>query len=333
MPHARLHTADCLTILRDMADDSIDSVVTDPPYGLNFMGQKWDAETPKIEICKELLRVLKPGGHLIMFGGPRTYHRMAVAVEDAGFEIRDQLLWLYGSGFPKGNKAIGNAVDSQEWDGWGTILKPAHEPAVLARKPFKGTVDDNVLDHGTGALNVDGCRVEGYGANWKSNIRYPNGYFKGFKPIASENTKGGRWPANLCHDGSEAVDDILGDKSRYFYCGKISSSERNAGLEGFGSGVKLYTNIALQERPNHHPTVKPIALMRWMCRLITPPGGAVLDPFMGSGSTGCAAVLEGFDFIGVDMEQGYVDIAQNRIDHYRKCPGEPEPDSFNKPRG
>jgi len=383
-----LHNGDCLEVLRGMADNSVDSVVTDPPYGLEFMGKDWDApwksdrrqvfdgtltdvrENPfgrskvrygqgasyggqvaqmhafqswATEIFAECLRVLKPGGHLLSFGGSRTYHRMAAAVEDAGFEIRDQIMWVYGSGFPKSldvSKAIDKAAGAdrevirpktyglandggysgglnttkprsescevtapateaaRQWEGWGTALKPAHEPIVMARKPLAGTVAANVLAHGTGALNIDGCRVDGearpvmvrtetvVGANSMAG--------KSTGATASgETTTAGRWPANLIHDGSDEVETLAGSAARFFYCAKASKKDREAG--------------------NNHPTVKPTDLMRYLCRLVTPPGGVVLDPFTGSGSTGKAAMLEGFRFIGIEREPEYIEIARARI--------------------
>jgi site-specific DNA-methyltransferase (adenine-specific) len=381
-----LRQGDCLDVLRTIDTNTIDAIVTDPPYGLSFMGKRWDYDVPSVEVWYECLRVLKPGGHLLAFAGTRTQHRMACRIEDAGFEIRDMIAWVYGSGFPKSldvSKAIDKMDASEEqerrrlrftawvrstgitsrqideatctnmgghyttaasqpaimtrehleqcrhllggvpewiereadirsvesrnmaarevvgqhratapgcnmrvgmtgcdydkvgsitapatdaarqWQGWGTALKPALEPITVARKPQAGTVAANVLEHGTGALNVEGCRV------------------------------GGRWPANLIHDGSEEPAALLGDAARFFYCAKASRSDRGEG--------------------NTHPTVKPTDLMRYLCRLVTPPGGTVLDPFMGSGSTGKAAALEGFHFLGIEREAQYLDIARARI--------------------
>jgi DNA modification methylase len=440
-------------------DNSIDSIVTDPPYGLSFMGKKWDYDVPSVEIWAECLRVLKPGGHLLAFAGTRTQHRMAVRIEDAGFEIRDMIAWVYGSGFPKSldvSKAIdkmdaaqeqgarrlrftswvrstgitsrqideatgtnmgghyitaasqpaimtrehleqcrhllgdvpewvereadirsvesrnfaerevvgkarrvpdskvtrphfaaisGDGTASREyfdtapateaarqWAGWGTALKPALEPITVARKPLIGTVAENVLAHGTGALNVDGCRV-GNNAGWS----YPNGRggsgWHGRESLSANLSEPmaatqGRWPANLIHDGSEEVVGLFpvttsgalnaghkqgagsfgkvggdyitgnygndsGSAARFFYCAKASKRDRNEG--------------------NNHPTVKPTDLMRYLCRLVTPPGGTVFDPFMGSGSTGKAAAIEGFSFIGAEMQKEYFDIAVARI--------------------
>jgi DNA modification methylase len=323
-----LHQGDCLELLTLYADNSIDSIVTDPPYGLSFMGKKWDYDVPSVEIWKECLRVLKPGGHLLSFSSARTYHRMTCNVEDAGFEIRDQLMWVYGSGFPKNhnvgkyihklktdgccrevkNKGVGNTngkffvagkhLDNREetpsdneWEGWGTALKPAHEPIVLARKPFKQSVAKNVLEHGTGAINIDGCRVpsdEPITINTFDNGAKPFGDAVG-EPYTSRQSEG-RFPANFIHNG---IDE---EWSHYFYCPKANKKERG---------------------DNNHPTVKPINLMTYLCRLITPPGGTVLDPFMGSGSTGIASVKEGFQFIGIELDPEYLQIAKHRINELR----------------
>lgn len=336
----QLHLGECLTVLRTMPDASVDAVVTDPPYGLSFMGKRWDYDVPSVEVWAECLRVLKPGGHLLAFAGTRTQHRMAVRIEDAGFEIRDMIAWVYGSGFPKslnvakqidrkdgrlgwespnsgkyggdgngmcrpGTKRMPN-IDveletdaARQWQGWGTALKPALEPITVARKPLAGTVAENVLAHGTGALNVDGCRV-GRDTNdvsgWSqsgskaSENRAMSGanYAREAKPDAD-----GRWPANLIHDGSDEPTGLLRDAARFFYCAKASKADRGDG--------------------NTHPTVKPTDLMRYLCRLVTPPGGVVLDPFMGSGSTGKAATMEGFRFIGIERDEGYFSIANARI--------------------
>lgn len=441
---AELFLADCLVALKAMPDNSVDSIVTDPPYGLSFMGKRWDYDVPSVEIWAECLRVLKPGGHLLAFAGTRTQHRMAVRVEDAGFEIRDMIAWVYGSGFPKSldvskaidkaggaspreqsemlrakrqvqgltreqvaeavgctpssvrdweegraratgapvefivpsedyrakladllgysadeRRIVGFAVDrrddstvygigpsgalrsgghtdaASQWKGWGTALKPALEPITVARKPLIGTVAANVLAHGTGALNIDGCRVPGVaerpgttpasdGARNSMSGSLPR---QDYEPSAS-----GRWPANLIHDGSDEALAAFpqapgqlakaaeggdrrksqntygvmnrgsngaipradaGSAARFFYCAKASKKDRGEG--------------------NAHPTVKPTELMRYLCRLVTPPGGTVLDPFMGSGSTGKAALLEGFVFIGIEREQESFDTAAARI--------------------
>lgn len=338
----QLHSCDCLELLATLPDNSVDSIVTDPPYGLSFMGKKWDYDVPKVEIWEECLRVLKPGGHLLAFAGTRTQHRMAVRIEDAGFEIRDMIAWVYGSGFPKSldvSKAIDKAAGverevtgqmgkcgmataaenyegndkwsglrrdnpateaAKQWQGWGTALKPALEPITVARKPLIGTVAQNVLEHGTGAINVDGCRVAtddnlngGAYSNGSKDLGAASSYATGVN--AGEFVQpSGRWPANLIHDGSEEVTELLNDAARFFYCAKTSKKDRGEG--------------------NGHPTVKPTDLMRYLCRLVTPKGGLVLDPFTGSGSTGKAAMLEGFRFIGAEMNPEYVAIAKARIE-------------------
>ena len=361
----RLMQGDCLERMKEIPDGSVDSIVTDPPYGLSFMGKKWDYDVPSAEIWAEALRVLKPGGHLLAFAGTRTQHRMAVNIEDAGFEIRDMIAWIYGSGFPKSH----NLKD--KWDGWGTALKPALEPITVARKPFKGTVAANVLEHGTGAINIDGCRVGDFQNTTPSGVDRRNaklaelGYRPGEYQMGEKvpDTPPGRWPANLILDGSDEVraafpeakgqqGDIKGhtstrqspngcfgkmapamdhlarvesDKSaaRFFYCAKASKKDRNEGCEQIAArryshdGRQTPIENAYQRNAsrasNNHPTVKPTDLMRYLCRLVTPPNGIVLDPFMGSGSTGKAAMLEGFRFIGVELDQDYFDIAKRRI--------------------
>jgi len=379
--NATLYLGDCLEVLRTLPDNSVDSVVTDPPYGLKFMGKKWDHDVPPVEVWAECLRVLKPGGHLLAFAGTRTQHRMAARIEDAGFEIRDMIAWVYGSGFPKsldvskaidkaagarGHDAVGfNAAGigksnggskfrsdhpdyvkpvaiteaAQQWQGCGTALKPALEPITMARKPLVGTVAANVLAHGTGALNIDGCRVGVEGGTSRSmQASYPK------NPDGTEDRSGswartgheilaldaGRWPANVIHDGSDEVvagfpdvkgavsngrkgkagiyeDGIgsaaqapgyadTGSAARFFYCAKASKSDRNSGAG------------------NTHPTVKPTNLMRYLCRLVTPAGGAVLDPYMGSGTTGVACHQTQRAFIGIEREPKYFDIACRRIE-------------------
>ncbi len=342
-----LHHGDCLEVMRGMPDNSVDAIVTDPPYGLGFMGKEWDHGVPSVAIWCEALRVLKHGGHLLAFAGTRTQHRMATAIEDAGFEIRDMIAWVYGSGFPKSldvSKAIDKAAGAEreilgpnpstagrkeckgrfggtegayqtetrervsnitapateaarQWQGWGTALKPALEPITVARKPLaEPTVAANVLAHGTGGLNVDGCRV-GDNAGWS----YPNGRggsgWGGRESLENNMTEpmaatSGRWPANLIHDGQAAA-DLLGNAARFFYSAKASKRDRSAN--------------------NNHPTVKPTDLMRYLVRLVTPPTGVVLDPFMGSGSTGKAARLEGYGFIGIELNPDYLAIARERI--------------------
>ena len=319
---------DCREVLREFADNSIDSVVTDPPYGLSFMGKSWDYQVPQIDVWSEVFRVLKPGGHLLSFFGTRTYHRGVIPIEDAGFEIRDQIGWLYGSGFPKSSNQDG------EWEGWGTALKPAHEPIVVARKPLIGTMAANLAAHGVGALNIDGCRV---GDEWRSYapkgtsvnaamIRVPE-HRAGL--AGDEVTVQGRWPANVIHDGSDEVLDAFPTSS---VTGKRSTRSREAVVEGTnwlsdnhksieytdgGSAARFFYCAKASKKDrgegNVHPTVKPTDLMRYLVRLVTPPNGMVLDPFMGSGSTGRGAVLEGFNFIGIEMSTEYMDIADARI--------------------
>lgn len=352
---------DSLEVLKDFQDSYFDSVVTDPPYGLAFMGKKWDYDVPQVELWKEVYRVLKPGGHILSFAGSRTYHRMAVNIEDAGFEIRDMLGWLYGSGFPKSHN-IGKAVDklqgneretlteiqkenlfekekeiisekktkdfshhkgsmmskettdkfdtktknitktkgNSEWEGWGTALKPAHEPIVMARKPFNTSVAENVLTHGTGGINIDECRVGTDGGTKKidtENCRESLGkYGDGLNGGKVQSLNEGRFPANIIHDGSEEVLEVFEESSRFFYCAKASKAERNMG-----------------DNKNHHPTVKPIKLMEYLVRLVTPKEGIVLEPFAGSGTTLIACKQQGFNYIGIEREQEYCDIAEARL--------------------
>lgn len=410
----QLMHGDCLERLKELPDNSVDSVVTDPPYGLSFMGKKWDYDVPSEDVWRECLRVLKPGGHLLAFAGTRTQHRMAVRIEDAGFEIRDMIAWVYGSGFPKSldvSKAIDKAAgaervvvgrwkptgtarparngshscakttadcgydpdtdamvaitapatpEAQRWSGWGTALKPALEPITVARKPIAGTVAENVLAHGTGGINVDGCRVEHVTVDGGSLATNPhllesiNGG-NGGHIIAHEKERrvvtphaAGRWPANLIHDGSDEVvglfpSDKQGSASRFFYVAKASKKDRDEGcdhLPEHQEGLQLprgkcpdcetwknsgelkckcggewqMTSNPPPKARNNHPTVKPTALMRYLCRLVTPPEGIVLDPFMGSGSTGKAAMLEDFQFIGIEREAEYIEIAKARIE-------------------
>ena len=408
--------------MKTLSDCSVDAVVTDPPYGLSFMGKKWDYDVPSVEIWREVFRVLKPGGHVLSFGGTRTYHRMVVNIEDAGFEIRDQVQWIYGSGFPKSHnvsKAIdkmagvkgeeyiredfakrSNKIPQREsqvicgekgiynkpatpaaktWDGWGSALKPANEPICLARKPLeKGlTLAENVLKYGTGAINIDGTRIEAadqskFEKNWDRVQSEKNESGK----IAREGGKlgaidlrdrapQGRWPSNLLLDEEAAAmldaqsgtlksgalnkghkqnqsndkfqkakgerfilknyGNDSGGASRFFYVAKASKAERNRGLEGMPGKFTATMNDGIGAREhnekepsaynqNFHPTVKPIKLMQYLITLITPPGGKVLDPFMGSGSTGVAAKNLNRNFIGCEMSPEYFEIAKKRID-------------------
>lgn len=386
-----------------LADNSIDAVVTDPPYGLSkepdmmevmkhwmngddyvhtgggFMGKSWDSFVPGPAIWKEVFRVLKPGGHLLAFFGSRTYDLGTLAIRLAGFEIRDQIMWVYGSGFPKSldvSKAIDKSApttdEAKQWSGWGTALKPAHEPICVARKPLEGIVAANVLAHGTGGLNIDGCRVAageqikggsgGLLSHKRDNTEYPQ---KEWSP-----SERGRWPANFVHDGSDEVikhfpytksgaikagssagvdmragnsdntrksgrpvqprniSSDEGSAARFFYCAKASKADRNEGVSltvtSAADMVERDADSAGMNSPragagrtsgarNDHPTVKPAELMRWLVRLVTPPGGTVLDPFTGSGSTGKACAIEGFEFIGFEMDGHYCEIAEQRI--------------------
>lgn len=376
-----LINADCREVLACMADDSVDSIVTDPPYHLTsiakrfgpgqapaqfgtdgafarasrgFMGQTWDGGDIAFdpELWAECLRVLKPGGHLLAFSGTRTYHRMAYAIDLAGFEIRDMLEWIYGSGFPKGG------VDDE---GRGVALKPAHEPICMARKTFRGSVADNLAAHGVGALNIDACRVpsEPRPLIESKNENAANTFGDGLNGSRRAGiTDAARFPANVLHDGSP---DVLagfpdtksgggpkprtqantygaptvsesapqgpnsGSAARFFYCAKASKADRDVGCGGLETRSVGSLNMrsdahaersgALPEaRGNTHPTVKPTDLMRWLVRLVTPPGGLVFDPFTGSGSTGRAAILEGCRFVGAEMTDEYIPIARARID-------------------
>jgi DNA modification methylase len=401
---------DCLEVMRGLADNSVDAIVTDPPYGFSqhdapdivdalkawlagepylrpgggFMGKTWDSFVPGPEVWRECLRVLKPGGHALIFAAPRTQDLMGIALRLAGFEIRECLMWVFGSGFPKSHD-VSKAIDreagadrwsqpitapatpaAKQWQGWGSALKPAYEPILLCRKPLEGTLAANVLEYGTGAINVDGCRV-----GTEESLRRPagltalgqnRGWNKHENKLMTTGGTTGRWPANLIHDGSEDVvglfpltgaskaggksgrdpgmwsgkkqtdrgghNDNGGSAARFFYCAKSSKADRDEGLDAFAEkhAAAMQGNlvenqrlsgdgkpIATPLRRNHHPTVKPTDLMRYLCRLVTLPGGIVLDPFMGSGSTGKAAVLEGFQFIGIEREPEYIAIARARI--------------------
>lgn len=386
MSHFTLHLGDCIDVMRTLPDASVDAIVTDPPYELGFMGRNWDASgiAYSVAMWAEALRVLKPGGHLLAFSGSRTYHRMVCAIEDAGFEVRDQIIWLYSSGMPKSRafaKYDMKGEAAQGWEGWGTALKPAHEPICVARKPLQGTVAANVLAYGTGGLNIDACRVPVADAAYARNCAGDRGHDQNrtrameFGMTAGSASDLGRWPANVMHDGSDAilaefaqygnkganapvhtrgadkyrntygafkgdVDEAgstyhgdTGTAARFFYCAKATRSDRNDGCEGmdkrdlnWSAGTQnpgsFQSPNTDRSSENHHPTVKPTALMAYLVRLVTPPGGVVLDQFMGSGSTGKACVQEGFDFIGIDMTAEYVAIAQARIEHAQRLRAE-----------
>lgn len=415
-----IYNGSMLDMLQVIEPNSIDAIVTDPPYELNFMNKGWDncGISFNPDTWKKCYEVLKPGGYLLAFGGSRTFHRIAVAIEDAGFEIRDTIMWLYGSGFPK-SMNIGLAIDkkkdikseiiasyerynepsgivnigqgerkkvihkvkkaSNEWQGWGTALKPAYEPVIVARKPFKGSLVDNIIENGVGGLNIEECRVKtednlnGGGYNTKGNSQKSKedatSYY--LKVLEKEFIQPeGRFPTNVIHDGSEEVEGLFpqkagggsgtydftktsqenttyiitniksghhfgdsGSAARFFYTAKASKKDRDEGLDGFEqmqttdgyirnneeSTRKFGANSAL--RRNIHPTVKPCELMQYLVRLVTPRGGIVLDPFMGSGSTGKAVMFENrernadYKFIGIDLEEKYCQIANARIDY------------------
>jgi site-specific DNA-methyltransferase (adenine-specific) len=365
----------------------VSAVVTDPPYGLSFMGKKWDYDVPAVEVWAECLRVLKPGGHLLAFAGTRTQHRMAVRIEDAGFEIRDMIAWVYGSGFPKsldvskvidkaagaerevvGSKTITGMTpdretfgandrssgkgmgfrpgdvsitapatpEARQWSGWGTALKPALEPITVARKPLIGTVAENVLQHGTGGLNVDGCRVGTETVKSHHTAMLSHGgqnsrpWHDGHKNTTHENT--GRWPANLIHDGSDEVVGLFPErdggsfpekqntKSMFMTSqGKGLSPSREMGDTGSAARFFYTAKADKSDRGpgNNHPTVKPLDLMRYLVRLVCPIGGIVLDPFSGSGTTLAAAQAEGCLAIGVEREAAYCEIIKGRF-HQRR---------------
>lgn len=402
---------DCLEKLKELEDNSVDAIVTDPPYGLSFMGKKWDYDVPQVEVWKECLRVLKPGGYLLSFAGTRTQHRMAVNIEDVGFEIRDMIAWVYGSGFPK-SLNIGKAVDklqgnerevvdkkpvgyaglkrnanltddnwkgiteddtglevtkgNSEWEGWGTALKPALEPITVARKPIEGTVAQNCLKWGVGGINIDGCRV---GTEQVEAHHAPKGTFAGGEQDRGSDKNYynniGRFPANLIHDGSDEVVELFpqtksgamnsiakgsqyntygkmyerrvinqaseGSAARFFYCAKASKRERNIGCEGLEEKEWAFNTMGTQtpeairkrgrnpenqNKPmrNHHPTVKPLSLMEYLVKLVSRQGQVVLDPFMGSGTTGMACKKLNREFIGIEMMPEYMEIAKCRIE-------------------
>lgn len=423
----QLKHADCLDALPKLQANSIDAIITDPPYGLEFMGKRWDrlgdigqashaacaVEGQRMQEwheawAREALRVLKPGAYLLAFGGTRTFHRLTTALENAGFEIRDCLCWLYGQGFPK-SLNVAKAIDKTEkqagsraaraWQGWGTALKPAWEPIILARKPLGGTVAQNVRQHHTGALNIEGCRIgfcdqtdelssktKNRHADFKARPRRNLIYGRDERKRGNYDPPG-RWPTNIAlthttdcrhtgrthtrssshhparrghgglsttgHKGQtrlpersttkEPIDhwecsndcpvrlldaqESANRPSRFFYCAKTSQAERDAGLERLDKKTtddgrqKPIDNPYLRgqtPRHNTHPTVKPIDLMRWLVRLITPPGGTVLDPFTGSGSTGIATIIEGAHFIGTEREAEYIPLARARIKYWAR---------------
>lgn len=317
----QLFCGDCLDVLPTLGANSIDTIITDPPYGLLFMDRDWDRDVPGVVFWREMLRVAKPGALLLSFGGARTFHRLACAIEDAGWEIRDCLMWLYGGGFPKG---LNLRVDG--WNGWGTTLKPAWEPIILAMKPLDGTFAQNAAAWGVAGLNIDGARV-GTDSTIRSQNREPGyeGNYSGGRRL--NGSPSGRWPANLIIDEEVAA---VAAWSRYFYVAKASRAERDAGLEemeardvsvgdkrpsgNMTKRLKRKNDSCTIMGRNHHPTVKPLALMRYLCKLTTTPtGGVVLDPFMGSGTTGVAAIQEGRRFIGVELDPQYYAIAERRI--------------------
>ena len=381
---AAIHNADCVEFMATMPDSCVDAVITDPPYGLSFMGKGWDHSVPGPAYWSEALRVSKPGAHLLCFGGTRTFHRMACAIEDAGWEIRDCIMWVYGSGFPKSldvSKAIDNAAgaerevvgtklslpgyslapskggsntymgisgsdgdpvkevqitapatdEAKQWDGWGTALKPAWEPIIVARKPLDGTVASNVLEYGTGAMNIDACRVPTEDDYQSLDVTQGGDHFsigskKQTRGTKFEPSTFGRFPANLVHDGSDEVIalfpdtqpsrkgkprssavpgdgwgmthtgaeyDDSGSAARFFYCAKASAEDRGEG--------------------NDHPTGKPRALREWLVKLVTTRDATVLDPFCGSGSTLVAAAGLGRGCIGIERDPHYCKIAERRL--------------------
>ena len=446
MTKTTLHLGDSFEVLKQYPDNHFDAVVTDPPYGFGkepdavkmladwveighhdvkgrgFMGKEWDAFVPQPRLWAEVYRVLKPGGHMLAFSGTRTQDLMALSIRMAGFEIRDMIAWVYGSGFPKSlnvSKAIdkaagvkfkakpasgvgfmnadgkggynvtrnqlernGESTDAaRQWEGWGTALKPALEPITVARKPLTGTVAANVLKWNTGALNIDASRVPTNEELGRNNNARTDGtsYVVQKETMRIDNSGGARFPANLIHDGSDEVvglfpltgpssgrprnnqatksiarsgadkaitsfgyDDNGGSAARFFYCAKAQKKDREEGLDDFDPQPTAASNQAQAElkrgntdfknenqnavvmRRNTHPTVKPTDLMRYLVRLVTPTGGHVLDPFMGSGTTGKAAVLEGFDFTGVDLTEKYFYIAEARIAHAKRKKENPE---------
>lgn len=332
----RLLEGDCLAILGELESESVDAIVTDPPYGIGFQHERWDSSAIREAAARaghdrlapheafeawcriwaeECRRVLKPGGFLGAFGSPRTFHRLACGIEDAGLEIRDTLMWLYAEGLPKSRRYPG---------GRATTLKPAFEPIVLARRELDGTTEETIARHGTGRLNVDSCRVEG---------RHPANVLLGHHPDCEEGS---------CAPGCAVVaaDSCVGEgrsrlaPSRFLYCPKAKRAERDAGCERLPRrALDLFPNGETSgDARNFHPTVKPLALMRWLVRLLCPPGGLVLDPTAGSGTTGAAAVLEGRRFVGIELEPAYMEIAAARIAHHSP-EGNPKPKVGRGPLG
>ena len=375
-----------IDVLKTFPDNHFDSIITDPPYGIDFLGKAWDANTGALETYQQCLRVLKPGGHILAFSAARTYHHLAVTLEQAGFEIRDQIMWIYSSGFPK-SQDVGRSIqrslgvkekykptgaksttprknphakilceakgverindkdyevdmikvtdpEAKAWAGWGTALKPAHEPIALARKPIRGSIKDNVLKHGVGALNIDATRVGDEIRTYDLTMTSGNHTVTlgGKNKKLGEATVQGRFPSNVLGD--------IPDYQKYFYCPKVQRKERNVGCidpgpqfqvpSGFDYRMPSSNNanngesqIGIVEKnanngSNNHPTVKPIELMKYLIKLVTPPGGLVLDPFNGSGSTGCAAVELGHEYVGIELDPKYVEIATKRIEAWNK---------------
>ena len=329
----RIITGDCVDVLRSMPDRSVDAIVTDPPYGIGFMGREWDQSLPGPELWAEALRIMKPGAHLVAFAACRTVHRLAVMIEDVGFTIRDQIAWMQWQGFPK-SMDIAKALETEpemvkrsEWRGWGTALKPAHEPAILARAPLDGTIASTVRRWGTGALNIEDTRIpygdpawpgpnDDHRASWSSKSQDRNAIMMGDTGRARGDLGDycptrGRWPANIYYEPKASQSEkqagcyFLEPKTRAEVTGR---KEGSAGIDNPRAGSR-----STAELRNHHPTVKPIKLMAWLWRLVTPPGGLVLDPFTGSGSTGIAALRGGFRFVGGEIDPEYAEIARARI--------------------
>ncbi len=330
-----------LTALKKLPNNSVDSVVTDPPYGIKITS--WDDAVPSTAFWKEVFRVLKPGGFLLSFSAAKTYHRMVVNIEDAGFEIRDQIMWLYGTGMPKGynvGKAFEKLTGSAEYNDWNTYLKPAHEPICMAQKPVsEKNYAKNILKWRTGGINIGACRIEldstpssDSAGRFPANIIFDEyaaqildaqtGTLKSGKieEHHKRNKTVGEYQAN-CYGKfnfeSDHLNTTYGDEgggSRFFYVAKASPKEKNLGLKKPASKGEKASEIL----DNNHPTVKPVNLMTYLCKMVTPLGGTILDPYMGSGSIGIAALLEGFDFIGMELEENYFKLAEARIANYEK---------------